>query len=303
MEVRKTLSPIRLSTERELRTIVENRRAYTLNHCELNIFETYQSSTLVPLRFEDLVVTSMLRGKKVMHLFNKPGFDYLPGETVIVPASIQMLIDFPEASLEHPTQCIALAVDKEQIVQTMDYLNERYPLENGSLWSWNVANHHFVNNMALSAALHKLISIGISHDLHKDILADLTLKEMLVLIMQTQHLALLDEGKTWEGGGCMRYVVEYIRTHLSDQLSIDLLSAKAGMSKPVFFRSFKRELGISPAEFVIRERIRLAKSYLAKPQSSIKEACFASGFNSLAYFNRIFKKHEGITPGAYQLIS
>lgn len=227
----------------------------------------------------------------------------MPGETLIVPPSIQMLIDFPVASLEHPTQCTALAIDRQQIINTIDYLNEFHPLEEKKEWKLDFDNYHFLNNVALSTAINKLIAIGISDDIHKDILADLTLKELLIRIMQTQYLALIDDHRSRNSGSRMQFVVSYIRSHLAEKLPVDDLCAKTGMSKPVFFRVFKQELGMSPIEFVIRERIRLAKKYLASPDSSIKEACFSAGFNSLNYFNRIFKKHEGITPGAYQLIS
>ncbi|QNL47820.1 AraC family transcriptional regulator [Olivibacter sp. SDN3] len=296
------LTQVRLSKERELRTVVENRRAYTLNNCELNVFETYQRCNKVPLKFNDFVITNMLRGKKVMHLFNSPGFDYLPGETVIVPPAIQMLIDFPDATLDQPTQCTALAIDRQQIINTVDYLNEHHPRENNEIWQLDFTNYHFLNDAALSATINKLIAIGSSDEIHKDVLADLTLKELLIRIMQTQHLILVEKEGSFVGNERMTVVVNYIREHLAENLHIDTLCKKTGMSKPVFFRVFKRELGVSPVEFVIRERIRLAKKYLSN-NSSIKEACFAAGFNSLNYFFRMFKKHEGITPGAYQTIT
>ena len=117
---------LQLSKEKSLKTLVENRTIYNLNHCELNIFETHQQSERVSLKFNDLVFTAMLRGKKVMNLFGDKRFDYLPGESVIVPSNEEMIIDFPEASLHTPTQCIALAIDEEKIKETFIKINGEY---------------------------------------------------------------------------------------------------------------------------------------------------------------------------------
>ena len=291
------LTPLSLSKGKELLNLVENRKAYTMNHCELNVFETYQRSELVPLTFGDLVITSMLRGKKVMHLFDKPGFDYLPGETVIVPPNITMTIDFPEATAKQPSQCTALAINNQEILSTVDFLNEQYPREDGKSWQLNYNQFHFFNNYELAQLINKLIRISTGDDLTKDILANLTLKELLVRIMQMQNLHdMQDNLHELSTGSRFAYVVEYINNHLTEKLNIDALSQMAFMSKASFFRAFKHELGISPVDYVIKERIQLAKQLMSNPYNSISEACFKAGFNNLNYFSRAFKKTEGITP-------
>jgi len=297
-----TLDQVKLSTTETLQTLVENRTSYTLERCELNVFETYTQSYKVPLTFNDFVITSMLRGKKVMHLFDKEGFDYFPGQTVIVPPSVTMEIDFPEATNQNPTQCIALAIDQEQIQKTIAYLNEFFPKEGSNeKWLLNYDEYHFYNNEEIAYLINKVIRICAERSKEKDVLADLTLKELLVRIMQTQNLKTVsDEGYNINQNP-LAFVLNYIKTNLNEKISINSLSDKACMSKATFYRLFKRELGISPNDFILAEKINKAKILLTRPGAKVASISYELGFNDANYFIRTFKKIVGITPGTYQV--
>jgi AraC-like DNA-binding protein len=258
---------------------------------------------LVPLKFNDLVVTSMLRGKKVMHLFDDPAFEYLPGETVVVPSKVEMKIDFPEAALHNPTQCLALAIDQTKITETLQFLNERYPKEgNDQFWHLNYQNYFFYNNVELATTINKLIKECLSTSITKDVLADLTLQELLIRIIQTQTAKAIDDGLFTDPKNPITPVIEFIRLNLRENINMKHLSEKASMSSASFYRLFKRELGMSPIEFIIGEKIRCAKQLLKNPTIQINEVCYLSGFEDSNYFIRLFKKYEGITPKQYQLL-
>eukprot|EP01012_Entosiphon_sulcatum_P068141 TRINITY_DN98178_c0_g1_i1.p1 TRINITY_DN98178_c0_g1~~TRINITY_DN98178_c0_g1_i1.p1 ORF type:complete len:309 (-),score=49.05 TRINITY_DN98178_c0_g1_i1:142-1068(-) len=297
-----TLDQVKLSASETLQTLVENRTSYTLERCELNVFETYTESYKVPLTFNDFVITSMLRGKKVMHLFDKEGFDYFPGQTVIVPPSVTMEIDFPEATSLNPTQCIALAIDQEQIQKTIAYLNEFFPKEGSNeKWLLNYDEYHFYNNEEIAYLINKVIRICSERTREKDVLADLTLKELLVRIMQTQNLQTIsDEGYNLNQNP-LAFVLNYIKSNLNEKININSLSDKACMSKATFYRLFKRELGISPNDFILTEKINKAKLLLAQPGTKVASISYELGFNDANYFIRAFKKIVGVTPGTYQV--
>lgn len=299
-----TLQTPALTHEKSLKTLVENRTVYSLNNCELNLFETYQQSIKVPLKFNDLVVTSMLRGKKVMHLFEDPEFEYLPGETVIIPSNVEMKIDFPEATQYNPTQCLALAIDQFKIKETLDFLNERYPKEGHKhFWKLDYENYFFYNNFELASTINKLIKECMSTSITKDALADLTLQELLVRIIQSQTVKAINNHQLIDSNNPITIVVEYIRQNIQNTISLKELSDKACMSTTSFYRYFKRELGMSPIEFILNEKIKFAKNLLNNPRINISEVSYATGFEDANYFIRVFKKYEGVTPKQYQLMN
>ena len=293
-----------LTHEKSLKTLVENRTIFSLDHCELNIFETYQKSDLVPLKFNDLVVTSMLRGKKIMHLFDEPQFEYLPGETVIVPSNVEMKIDFPEATKENPTQCIALAIDNKIITDTLDFLNEKYPKEGKTnLWKLDHENYFFYNNVELAGTINKLIKECMGDSITKDAIADLTLQELIIRIIQTQTAKRFEDEKFIDSSSPISPSIDFIKKNIRESISLKDLSDKACMSTTSFYRYFKRELGMSPIEYILNEKIKHAKKLLSNPNIHVNEVSYASGFEDCNYFIRLFKKYEGVTPKQYQLMN
>lgn len=286
-----------------LHSLVENRTVFALDAFELNIFETHQAALRVPLRLDGLALTTMLRGKKVMHLPDRPAFDYLPGETVVVGEDELMEIDFPEACLCQPTQCLAVAIAPDTIRQTVDLLNERYPrAETHTPWALAGPEYaHLTNTPELTGTLERLVATARATDAAKDVLAGFTLQELLVRLMQTQARELIfhDYARHLTTHR-FAAVVQYIKEHLAESLSVEKLSALACMSKATFFRLFKREFGLTPVEYIVRERLAEAKRLLRQPLVSVADVCLRAGFNNLSYFQALFKKHEGVTPGTYK---
>lgn len=293
------IAQLAISPQKSIKTLVENRRVFSLQNCELNIFETFETASQIPLTFSDFVVTSMVRGKKVMHLFNESPFDYLPGESVLVPANQTMYIDFPEASLESPTQCIAMALDQSKIMQILARLNEEHPRTNGQQWQLHKSRYHFLNNEDLAQSINKLIRICSGNAPGKDVLADLALQEMVVHIVQDQNLQQsIAEPK---GNDALSFVIGYIRANITEKIQIKHLTDKACMSRATFYRAFKKEFNISPLDFILQEKIKKAKHLLSDSRKSISEICYELGFSDLNYFGRQFKKSEGMSPTQYRM--
>jgi AraC family transcriptional regulator len=90
-------------------------------------------------------------------------------------------------------------------------------------------------------------------------------------------------------------VIDHVREHLNDDLSLDILAAVAGFSRFHFHRVFKSVTEETISDMVVRLRLERAASLLrSTPQLSITDAAFECGFKSVAVFSRAFKKHFGL---------
>ncbi|MEI7584875.1 AraC family transcriptional regulator [Runella sp.] len=287
---------------RKLELIVENRTTYTLDSAELNIYETHQAAKNVELTFGNPVLASMIRGKKVMHLSNAPSFDFFPGESVIVPAHQTMKIDFPEATSQNPTQCLALAISPAKIRALVETLNERAPLvDNQAGWQFTNDNFYFTNEKAIHQLIERLIYIFTENNTAKDYFANLVLQELIVRLMQTKaRMALTTNLQQLANTNRLAYAVKYVQENIHRNLTIRELADKACMSEPNFFRCFKQQYGVTPVEYINQQRIQLSMKLLNNTIYSISDICFACGYNNLNYFLKVFKKTTGDTPANYR---
>jgi len=285
-----------------LDTLVENKLTLGSEVAELHLYETFQRAQLVELTFNAPVLTSMLTGRKVMHIDQLTPFDYLPGESLLLPAHKPMKIDFPEATAQAPTRCIALTISEEFIQQTVDYLNEEFPrAEPAEQWTVDTNNYHLRNDFEMSSLIEKIIRVFRENTAFQSFFVNNSLKELVVRLMQTQaRRVLIDQSHKHGQTHRLAFVVEYIRQNLTKTLSVEDLCNKACLSKSHFFRLFRNELGISPTQFILHERIQLAKHILDNPAKSVTDACYESGFNSLTHFSSLFRTVERVSPRQYK---
>lgn len=91
----------------------------------------------------------------------------------------------------------------------------------------------------------------------------------------------------------------YIDSNFQDDLNLDLLSREQFISKYHMVRLFKRYYGLTPRQYLIDKRIERAKNLLLKG-STVTEACYGVGFESLGSFSSLFKKKTGNSPTSFQ---
>lgn len=288
-----------LKRENQLMHLVENQTKFNLNNCEFSIYETHKAAFDVKLHFETIAFTAMLRGKKHMKIDHKTGyFDYYPGESVLVSPGETMVIDFPEAD-ETPSQCISLSLNPEFIENSLNHLNYHLPkVDETSRWNIELDEYFLFNNQSLASATNNIMRIAMDDNSQKDIMADFALKELLIRLMQTQARSMVEKNIV-KNKSRIGFAVDYIKKNLHQKLSIDSIAKMAYVSKSNFFKMFKDELGTSPNEFILQERINRAKELLAN-QNSIKETAYQTGFSDANYFTRVFKQLVGVTPKSYQ---
>ena len=289
---------------RKLTTLVENRTSYTANQSELNIYETHAVAEKVALKFNFPIIASMVTGKKIMHLPGMPSFDFLPGESVVIPANETMIIDFPVATIQSPTQCLALGIDAAKVKKIVTSFNQKVAIESeNNHWAMDNVSAHLTNQPEINYLLNRIVQTFTQNILQKDIILDLMLQELVVRLLQTKaRFSLLYQSETSIQDNRIGRVIKHIKENLTDKnISVESLASLAHMSTSHFYKKFRNTLGLSPVDFINSERIKFAKKLMSyNPQEPISNIAYKSGFNSVSYFNRQFKKNEHTCPSQFR---
>ncbi len=115
-----------------------------------------------------------------------------------------------------------------------------------------------------------------------------------------RYCALAQERDQMELSAFGRLAVTYIRSHLSDNLTVKE-AAKALLVNPDYLSDrFHKEVGVPFITYVNRERIKQAAALLKRTDLQIQQIASAVGYNNTSYFAKQFLRFQGMTPREYR---
>lgn len=119
---------------------------------------------------------------------------------------------------------------------------------------------------------------------------------ILMVLMQASGVS----GEGAIGNSIVDQAIDYIQSHLAENLTVETIAANAGYSPSYFSHVFHKETGVSPYHFVVKSRMDYAMQLLQTTRLSVQDIAFQVGFNSTANFCYAFRKEKGMSPHEYR---
>ena len=190
-----------------------------------------------------------------------------------------------------------------------------YDLNGSDLKEFLLSDQFFVNRYNI-----KNTSLGYTlNEINKKIkqgnlMNDLQEKELFYSLAESvitdqrfvfNHLGKMDFRKNITNEEVFRALLDaktFIDEHLTDNLTLDEISLKIGISKYHFLRVFKNAFGVTPYQYQKQKKLDQAFSYLKKG-NDIFETAIRLGYPDVQSFSKAFKLRFGQTPGSLRNIN
>jgi len=94
----------------------------------------------------------------------------------------------------------------------------------------------------------------------------------------------------------LKQAIDYIQTHLGDNLSLNDIAGELSMSPYYFSHLFKQSTGMSPHKYLIHQRVERAKLLLKQTEKTITSVAMECGFANQSHFAKCFAQYTGMNP-------
>ena len=105
-------------------------------------------------------------------------------------------------------------------------------------------------------------------------------------------------------GGLPRYklkqAIDYINDNLDEKINIYDIAKLVDISNYYFCRMFHASMGISPYQYVLKQRVAKTKELLENSKLPLADIAFECGFSSQSQMTQHFRKQVGVTPKVYR---
>ncbi len=175
-----------------------------------------------------------------------------------------------------------------------------------------------INDTRLNYYLQKMLSVissaaveigadpGIIYDLKytiKEKIIDLKNKAnnySFINSMFSDYLILIDKNINKHNNEYVKKTIKYLQDNYRQKLSLSELAEEINLSCSYLSKLFKKEVNKTITEFLTEIRLEEAKNYLIDSNLPLKNISERVGFTEVSYFNKVFKKYEGLPPGKYR---
>ena len=133
------------------------------------------------------------------------------------------------------------------------------------------------------------------------VIADLT--QLFATYLAEKYTTAASTQREFRGGLPIRQLQKvgaYITEHLAEQISVEALAQLVELSHFHFSRVFKQSTGMTPHQFVTRERITRAQQLIRETPRSLIDIALEVGYTSPSHFAQVFRRVVGVTPTEFR---
>lgn len=124
--------------------------------------------------------------------------------------------------------------------------------------------------------------------------------EILIIKLQREKNFTVEKTTSQSMNKAVAFVKHFINQNFREALTLDTLSEVGHINKYHLAHTFKKDIGLSPIEYLISIRIREAKILLETTDYSIADIAVVNGFSSQSFFTQAFKRETSHTPSGYR---
>lgn len=129
------------------------------------------------------------------------------------------------------------------------------------------------------------------------------LTQLLAAHLVEKYTSLAEQATIYRGGlpiHQLRKVEDYVAEHLAEEISIEHLAGLLELSTSHFAHVFKETTGMTPLQFVTRQRITRAQQLIRETPRSLIEVGLEVGYTSPSHFAQVFRRVVGVTPTEFR---
>ncbi|NLI89322.1 MAG: AraC family transcriptional regulator [Epulopiscium sp.] len=233
-------------------------------------------------------ICTILEGEKRVTL-DQDKFTYNENNYLLLPSHTRVNMD-----INNNTKALVFELNDDLVRKVSNNME----IDEEILGNINTNKDYFLGNNKLDICkdIYNIYEESKIKKKNKEFLIDLYAQKLVYnLIQDKAAYNILKQGND----DPINLAIKYINENIHEQINIGDLSKKLYMSGPNFTYLFKKNVGLTPGDYIKDKKLELSAIYLKN--RNVTDVAYDLGYMNLSYFIKIFKEKYNLTPKQYQL--